>query len=136
MASFKIIIKILSIIVIFALHIYGRKIAKFIPIELNIYEAQNIKELRKSAAECTLFLNKDDSFPLSSPGKIILIGSGARNTPKGSMGSAEVDSRFYVTCEQGLENAGFEIVSKDWLDKFPEFKNSKRKKFIDFVKFC
>ena len=103
-------------------------------IEIQPYEKQHIDFLRENSAECTLFLNKDNSFPFSSPGKLLLVGSGARQTLKGGTGSADVDSRFFTTCEKGLEDAGFEIVSKDWLNKFPEFKKSKRINFINYVK--
>ena len=103
-------------------------------LEIQPYEKEHDKILRDNSAECTLFLKKNDSFPLSKPCKALLIGSGARDTVKGGTGSGEVDSRFFITCEQGLESAGFEIVSKDWLDKFPTFKKSKRDSFINNVK--
>ena len=102
MSYFKILIKIISIFGIFVLHIYGRKIAKFIPVELNIYEEENINELRKSAAECTLFLKKNYEFPIQKPGKVLLIGSGARLTLKGGLGSGDVESRYFTTCEEGF----------------------------------
>ena len=41
----------------------------------------------------------------------MLIGSGARNTVKGGLGSGNVESRYYITCEEGLEKAGFKITS-------------------------
>ena len=103
-------------------------------IELQPYEKQHIDFLKENAAECTLFLNKNEAFPLSAPCKLLLVGSGARETLKGGTGSGEVESRFYTTCEQGLESAGFEIVSKDWLDKYPEFKKAKRHAFVEYVK--
>ena len=133
MASYKILIKILSIIGIFALHIYGRKLAKFIPVELNIYEAQNINELRKSAAECTLFLNRNEEFPVNKPGKVLLIGSGARLTVKGGLGSGDVESRFYTTCEEGLEKAGFKITTKNWLDQYPSYKEKKANEHLNYI---
>ena len=55
-------------------------------VEIQPYEKQHIDFLRENSAECTLFLKKDDSFPLSSPGKLLLIGSGARETLKGGTG--------------------------------------------------
>lgn len=90
--------------------------------------------LREKAAECCLFLKKDDSFPLPSPGKVLLIGSGARETIKGGTGSGNVESTSFTTCEKGLEESGFEIVSKDWLDNFPKFKQSKKESFINYIK--
>ena len=103
-------------------------------IQLEPHEKKHYDFLKENSAECTLFLNKNDAFPLSSPGKLVLVGSGARNTLKGGTGSGDMESRFFVTCEQGLEAAGFEIVSKDWLEKFPEFKKNKRPSYINYVK--
>ena len=103
-------------------------------VEIQPYEKQHIDFLRENSTECTLFLKKDESFPLLSPGKLLLIGSGARETLKGGTGSGDVESRFFKTCEQGFEEAGFEIVSKDWLDKFPKFKKDKKNSFVDFIK--
>ena len=42
-------------------------------------------------------------------------------TVKGGTGSGAVRERYSVTIEQGLENAGFEITSKAWLDRFDRF---------------
>ena len=98
------------------------------------YEIQHIDTLRKHAAECTLFLNKNDEFPIDRPGRVLLVGSGARNTIKGGGGSGNVESRYYTTCEEGLEAAGFQVVSKDWLDKFDEAKAAKHPRFVNYVK--
>ena len=82
--------------------------------EMADYEKEHIDILRKNAAECTLFLNRNDAFPISKPGTVLLIGAGARETLKGGGGSGDMESRYYTTCEEGLEEAGFEIFSKDW----------------------
>ena len=103
-------------------------------IEIQPYEKQHIDFLKENAAECTLFLNRNDAFPLSAPCKLLLVGSGARETLKGGTGSGEVESRYYTTCEQGLEAAGFEIVSKDWLDKFPQFNKAKKQSYVNYIK--
>ena len=97
------------------------------------YEIEHIDILRKNAAECTLFLNKNDAFPIKEPGKVLLIGSGARDTLEGGGGSGTMESRYYTTCEEGLEAAGFTIVSKDWFDKFQEFKNAKHPEFVKYI---
>ena len=102
-------------------------------ISLQEYEIKHIEVMRNNSAECTLFLKKDSSFPLKNPGKVILVGSGARDTTKRGTGSGDVESRYFTTCEEGLENAGFEIVSKDWLDKCPEFKKSHHKDFVEYI---
>ena len=80
------------------------------------YEKKNTGLLRQTAAECTLFLNVNNEFPIDKPCSVLLLGSGARNTIKGGTGSGDIDSEF-TTCEEGLENAGFKITSKDWLDQ-------------------
>ena len=101
--------------------------------EMALYEKEHIDILRKNAAECTLFLNRNDAFPISKPGKVLLIGSGARETIHGGGGSGETESRYYTTCEEGLEDAGFEIVSKDWFFKFAEYKKQKHQQFIKYM---
>jgi beta-glucosidase len=101
--------------------------------EMALYEKEHIDILRKNAAECTLFLNRNDAFPISKPGKVLLIGSGARETLHGGGGSGETESRYYTTCEEGLEDAGFEIVSKDWFFKFAEYKKQKHQQFIKYM---
>ena len=101
--------------------------------EMADYEIEHIDFLRKNAAECTLFLNKNDAFPISSPGKVLLIGVGARETLKGGGGSGDMESRYYTTVEEGLESAGFTIVSKDWFDKFQEFKKTKHSEFVKYI---
>jgi len=102
--------------------------------EIQPYEKEHINFLKENSAECTLFLNKNGAFPLDKPCKLLLVGAGARQTLKAGTGSGEVESRYIVTCEQGLEAAGFDIVSKDWLDKFPQFKKAKRESFVNFIK--
>ena len=102
-------------------------------IPIQEYEKKHIEVMRNNSAECTLFLKKDSSFPLEAPGKVVLVGAGARDTTKGGTGSGDVNSRYFTTCEKGLEDAGFEIVSKDWLDKFPEFKNARHADFLEYL---
>ena len=85
----------------------------------------DIEFLQNAASECTLFLNRNDQFPISNPCKVLLIGSGARNTVKGGLGSGDVDSNF-TTIEQGLEKAGFTIspISKKWFDDYISIKQN------------
>ena len=83
------------------------------------HEEKHIKIMRETASECTLFLKRKEEFPITKPCKVLLISSGARNTQKGGLGSGDTEPRNYVTCEEGLENAGFIITSKKWLDQYP-----------------
>lgn len=85
---------------------------------LENYEKEHISVLRSVVPECMVLLKSDESFPLEKPEKIALYGNGARKTIKGGTGSGDVNVRSFVTIEQGLENAGFEITSKNWLDGY------------------
>ncbi len=98
------------------------------------YEQEHLEFVEKTAAECALFLKKNNDFPLKKAGKLVAVGNGVRNTVKGGTGSGEVNSRFWVSVEQGLENAGFEITSKSWLDAFDNEIAANHDKFIERVK--
>ena len=97
------------------------------------YKKNHINFLRESASDCTLFLNKNDEFPIEKPCSVLLIGSGARNTLKGGLGSGDVESRYFTTCEQGLENSGFTVTTKNWLDEYPKFKEQKHSEYVNYI---
>ena len=98
------------------------------------YETDHAQLVRELAPECTLLLKKDGSFPLKKPGKIALFGPGARKTVKGGTGSGEVNSRYFVTIEEGLEGVGFEVTTKAWLDAYDAAYDNARKEFIKEIK--
>lgn len=102
--------------------------------KLNEYEIGHNAYLRKNGAECTVLLKKDGNFPLKETGQIALYGSGARYTIKGGTGSGEVNSRFYVTVEEGLKNAGFTITSGSWLDGYDKVRVEAKQQFIRDIK--
>ena len=82
------------------------------------YEFEHIDRVRALSPECMVLLKSDGSFPLGAPGKIALYGNAARKTIKGGTGSGDVNVRHYTSVEEGLENAGFTITSKGWLDAY------------------
>jgi beta-glucosidase len=98
------------------------------------YEQEHLELVKKTAAECTLFLKKDDTFPLTAPCKVAAFGNGIRHTIKGGTGSGEVNSRFSVNVEQGLKDAGFTITTEKWLDAFDEVLVENHKKFVKNLK--
>ncbi len=102
--------------------------------ELYQYEKEHAAAVRELAAECTVLLKKDGRFPLASPGRIALYGSGARRTVKGGTGSGEVNSRYFVNVEQGLENAGFTITTKAWLDAYDRKADEARRLFVKEIR--
>jgi len=85
--------------------------------ELTDREKRNLETIYPYLSECTLFLKHDHHFPLSTACKIACYGRGVRHTIKGGSGSGDVNARFFTTIEEGLESSGFEITSKEWLDK-------------------
>ena len=87
---------------------------------MNEYEMNHLQYLRGHLAECTVLLKNNGDFPLETPCKIATYGCGVRRTVKGGTGSGEVNSRFFVTVEEGLEKAGFTITSKGWLDAYEQ----------------
>ncbi|MCR5293939.1 MAG: glycoside hydrolase family 3 C-terminal domain-containing protein [Lachnospiraceae bacterium] len=99
---------------------------------MNLYEYENRHNalIRELGAECAVLLKSNGDFPLDSAGKLALYGNGARATVKGGSGSGEVNSRFFVTAEQGLKEAGFTITTEEWLEGYEAFFARTRKKFL------
>ena len=98
------------------------------------YETAHAELVRRLAPECTVLLKKDGQFPLAAPQEIALFGSGARYTVKGGTGSGEVNSRYSVTVEQGLERAGFTVTSKGWLDAYDAVRQAAKKDFFRAIR--
>ncbi len=101
---------------------------------MNDYERAHAMAVRQFGAECAVLLRADGSFPLKKPGELALFGGGARRTVKGGTGSGEVNSRYSVTIEEGLEKAGFTITSKTWLDGYDRICDAARRDFIRSLK--
>ena len=101
---------------------------------LNDYEKKHLRQLRKEIAGCTLFLKRNRDFPLKAPCEIGLYGSGARRTVRGGTGSGEVNNRFNVSIEKGLEKAGFTITTGEWLDSYDTIRKQAHKLFVKETK--
>ena len=86
--------------------------------EVQEFEKEHLSTLRALAPECMVLLKKNGDFPLSAPCKVALYGAGARETIKGGTGSGDVNVRHYVTVEEGLENAGFTVTTKSWMEGY------------------
>ena len=101
---------------------------------LQAYEKEHLRRLRSLLPECTVLLKRDGRFPLDVPGEIALYGSGARKTVFGGTGSGEVNSRFRISIEKGLEMAGFTVTTKPWLDAFDQILADAKVRFIREIK--
>lgn len=75
---------------------------------------------RKAAAEGFVLLKNDGVLPLKEK-KVALFGAGARMTVAGGTGSGAMHERYSVSIEEGLENAGFQIVSKNWIEQYDQY---------------
>ena len=74
---------------------------------------------REAAAEGFVLLkNENQILPLAKGIKLGLYGAGAVMTIKGGTGSGDVNERDCVNISQGLENAGYELTSKAWLEAY------------------
>ncbi|MBQ3276889.1 MAG: glycoside hydrolase family 3 C-terminal domain-containing protein [Oscillospiraceae bacterium] len=102
--------------------------------EMNDYEREHKEILRRFGAECAVLLKSDGAFPLDAPCALALYGNGARRTIKGGTGSGEVNSRYFVTVEDGLATAGFRITTKAWMDRYEKIYAQSKKRFIRELK--
>ncbi|WP_242829334.1 glycoside hydrolase family 3 C-terminal domain-containing protein [Butyrivibrio sp. WCD3002] len=98
------------------------------------YEKEHLNLVQENAAECTVLLKTDGSFPLEKTGEIAAYGAGIRYTVMGGTGSGEVNTRFSYTIEQGLEKAGFAITTKKWLDEYDLVRKEAKKAFYKELK--
>ncbi len=94
------------------------------------FEREHWNTVRSLAPECAVVLRTDGSFPLNAPCDTALYGRGGRHTVPGGTGSGEVNTRFNVSVEKGLEAAGFHIVTKDWLSQYDAAYAQARVRFL------
>lgn len=86
--------------------------------EVTVLEAKHYEMSRKIASAGMVLLENNGVLPLKAGRKIALYGSGARHTIHGGLGAAGVQARHVVTIEEGLKEAGFEVTTKHYLDRF------------------
>ena len=71
----------------------------------------------QASVEGSVLLENNGILPLHTQ-PIALYGYGARMTMVRGIGSGDIAYRYVINIEEGLENAGFTITSKKWLDEF------------------
>ena len=98
------------------------------------YELRHIEALRKNLAGCTVLLKKDGNFPLEKPCTLAAYGSGVRRTIRGGTGSGEVNSRYSVTIEEGLQQAGFTLTGMEWHTGYEQARKKAHKAFLKQLK--
>lgn len=96
-------------------------------------EYRHAKTVRELASECLVLLENDGALPITEPGRIAVYGNGARHTVRGGGGSGEVNTRNNISICDGLINAGFDVTSVSWLDRYDEIYDSSIKAYMDKV---
>ncbi len=86
--------------------------------EVSARETHNMERSRKIASQGMVLLQNSGVLPLKGVKTLAAYGNGVRHTIKGGTGSGDVNSRTVVNVEQGLKEAGYEIVSTGWLDRY------------------
>lgn len=90
--------------------------ASFTP-DVNQREKDNLQIAYQAACEGMVLLKNDGALPFKTK-KIAVYGPGASMTIKGGTGSGEVNERHSVTILEGLEDRGFEVTTKAWIEQF------------------
>ena len=80
-------------------------------------EKENLAVAYRAACEGMVLLQNEDTLPLTNP-RVALYGPGATRTAKGGTGSGEVNERHSVSIAEGLQDRGFEITSRRWLEEY------------------
>ena len=89
--------------------------------EMTEREARNMERVRRIAAEGMVLLENSGVLPLHADGRALAVfGNGVRRMIKGGTGSGDVNVRSVINIEQGLEEAGFTVATKAWLDRFDQ----------------
>ncbi len=86
--------------------------------ELSEREVRNMERSRKIASQGMTLLKNNGVLPLKGVKTLAAYGAGVRHTIKGGTGSGDVNSRTVVNVEQGLKEAGYELTSTAWLDRY------------------
>ena len=108
--------------------------------EPNQREMDNRQVAYEAACEGMVLLKNDGALPFTSK-KVALYGPGAQHTIKGGTGSGEVNERHSVSILEGMENCGFEILSRKWIADYEIFYEKahaayreEKKKRLNFLK--
>lgn len=98
-------------------------------------EARNKEIAYNAALEGIVLLKNDGALPVKEVGNIALYGAGVSMTIKGGTGSGEVNERHAVTILEGMENAGFTVTTKKWIEDFKQAYADEKKAYAESHKF-
>ena len=90
--------------------------ASYLP-DVSTRERENLQVAYQAACEAMVLLKNDGALPFKNK-KVALYGPGASMTIKGGTGSGEVNERHSVSILEGMEDRGFEVTTRDWIQDF------------------
>ena len=94
------------------------------------YEIAHKALARRIAEEGFVLMKNDDQvLPLKEGSEIALFGAGALKTVKGGTGSGNVYARQIVNILTGLEDAGFQITNRSWLESYDALYDASREEW-------
>lgn len=101
------------------MRVKDRTFSGTVSLEERAYEIEN-REIARMAAEegVVLLKNEHNTLPVPLGSRIALYGAGAVQTVKGGTGSGNVNARKVVNIYQGLLDAGYQIVTGDWIQEY------------------
>ncbi len=98
------------------------------------WETKHRKIAREAATEGIVLLkNEDQLLPLKPASALAIYGAGAGRTIKGGTGSGDVNERESVSIYKGMENAGYIITNKDWIQSYDQIYEKARQDWKDDI---
>ena len=98
------------------------------------WEREHRKIAREAAAEGIVLLkNENHLLPLEKESRIALYGAGAGKTIKGGTGSGDVNERKSISIYEGMKNAGFSIVTEDWIKEYERLYDRAREEWKEDI---
>ena len=102
--------------------------------EANQREIRNLEVAYRAACESIVLLKNEGALPFKGK-RVAAFGPGVSRTIKGGTGSGEVNERHSVSILEGLEERGFEVMTKAWINDFEAEYDKAYAKFKDGQKF-
>ena len=99
--------------------------------KISAREIRNMERVRGLAAQGMVLLENDGILPFRGVKTVAAFGSGVRHTVKGGTGSGDVNSRSVYNVEQGLTEAGYELISTSWLDRYDAICDAERAALLE-----
>ena len=95
-------------------------------------EEENRQVSYEAALEASCFWRTTEPSPYTREGRPLW--SGRQMATKGGTGSGEVKERHVVSILEGLEEAGFTVTTRDWIQRYAAGYEEAVKAYVEFLK--